>query len=257
MPTVKIAKGLNLFYRKSGTGDRILLLVHGNNATSLWWERVMGLLPEGITAYAPDLRQCGDSDHPGGEWSMADLADDIYQFTQAVGIKRATVVGHSLGGGIVQQLTVDHPELVERMVMVNSAEPAGLVTPPDRYAQLAYAITQPQILKMALGAMMPSAPKDEFYERVLEESAAKSATALIPNGHALDNMNLVKEVAGIKVPVLILYGQQDQLITMEMMQRANQQIPGSVLECWPKVGHSAIVEDPERFTKRLLAFMGL
>lgn len=257
MPTAKLAKGLNLFYRKSGSGDRTLLLIHGNNASSLWWEKVMALLPAGITAYAPDLRQCGDSDHPGGEWSMADLGDDIYQFTQAVGITKATVVGHSLGGAIAQQLTVDHPELVERVVLVNSAEPAGLVTPPDRYAQLAFAITQPQILKMALGAMMPSAPKDEFYERVLEESAAKSATALIPNGHALDKMNLVKEVAGIKVPVLILYGQKDALITPEMMERAHQQIPGSVLEMWPEVGHSAIVEDPERFTRRLLAFMGL
>lgn len=257
MPNVTIAKGLNLFYRKSGSGDRHLLLIHGNTASSLWWEKVMGLLPEGVTAWAPDLRGCGDSDKPEGGWTMADLGDDVFQFCEAVGIRRATVVGHSLGGAVAQQLTVDHPELVERLVLVNSAEPAGLVTAPERYAQLEVAIRQPELLKMALAAMMPTAPKDEFYHRLLEESVTKSAGALIPNGRALDNMNLVEQVKGIRVPVLILYGQQDALITLEMMQRANQQIPGSTLEVWPEVGHSAPVEDPERFARRLAAFMGL
>src|SRR5690606_15542651 len=122
MPNVRIAKGLNLHYRKRGSGDRHLLLVHGNTASSLWWEKVMDLLPDGVTAWAPDLRGCGDSDKPEGGWTMADLGDDVFQFCQAVGIQRATVVGHSLGGAVAQQLTVDHPEPVERLVLVNSAE---------------------------------------------------------------------------------------------------------------------------------------
>lgn len=255
MPTVQLEGGLNLFFRESGSGDRVLLLIHGNVASSLWWERVMALLPPGIKVYAPDLRGCGDSDKPAGEWSMHDLADDIYRFTRAVGVERATVVGHSLGGAVAQQLTVERPELVERLVLLNSAEPAGLQTPPDKYAQIEAIAQQPEMVKMVLGMMAPTAPKDAYYDRVMAESVAKCTGAWIRNGHALDRMNLVNEVGGIAVPVLILFGQKDILVTPEMMERAHQQIPGSVLEMWPEVGHSANLEDPERFTRRLVAFL--
>ena len=255
MPSVQIAKGLNLFYRESGSGDRVLLLIHGNLASSIWWERVMELLPAGIKAYAPDLRGYGDSDKPEAEWSMHDLADDIYRFARAVGIERATVVGHSMGGGVAQQLTVEHPELVERLVLLNSAEPAGLQTPPEKYAQIEAMARQPEMVKMVLGMMAPTAPKDEFYARVMEESVAKSTGSWVRGGYALDRMNLVEEVGAITAPVLILFGQKDILITPEMMERTHRQIPGSVLEIWPEVGHSANLEDPERLTQRLLAFM--
>ncbi|MFZ5825246.1 MAG: alpha/beta fold hydrolase [Bacillota bacterium] len=255
MPTVRLDSGLNLFYRESGSGDRVLLLIHGNLASSIWWDRVMALLPAGIKAYAPDLRGYGDSDKPEGEWSMHDLADDIYRFARAVGIERATVVGHSMGGGVAQQLTVEHPALVERLVLLNSAEPAGLQTPPEKYAQIEAMARQPETVKMVLGMMAPTAPKDEFYARVMEESVAKSAGSWIRGGYALDRMNLVEQVGSIAVPVLILFGQKDILITPEMMERTHRQIPGSVLEMWPEVGHSANLEDPERFTQRLLAFM--
>lgn len=257
MPSVQIPNGLNLFYRESGSGDRVLLLIHGNLSSSLWWERVMPLMPAGVKVYAPDLRGCGESDKPEAAWSLQELAEDIYQFTQAVGVDRATVVGHSLGGAVAQQLTVSHPELVERLLLLNSAEPAGLKTPEEKYAQLEALAGQPQILKMALAAMMPTAPKDSFYDRLLEESVARSAGAMVRNGRALDGMDLVDAVAQIRVPVLILYGKQDGLITLEMMERANQQIPGSELEIWPEVGHSANVEDPSRFVTRLKRFMGL
>ncbi|MFZ5816129.1 MAG: alpha/beta fold hydrolase [Bacillota bacterium] len=256
MPTVRIAKGLNLFYRESGSGDRVLLLIHGNVASSVWWERVMALLPAGLKAYAPDLRGCGDSEKPEGAWGMHDLADDIFQFAQAVGIGRATVVGHSLGGAIAQQLAVEHPELVERLLLLNSAEPAGLRVPEATYAQIEAIRNQPEIVKAALGAMAPTAPKDPFLARVLEESAAKSTGAWARNGQALEAMNLVDEVGRLQMPVLLLYGEKDLLVTREMQERMHRQIPTSVLECWPEVGHSANVEDPERFVRRLVAFMG-
>ncbi len=256
MPTVTLPKGLEIFYRESGSGDRTLLLIHGNVASSIWWERVIALLPAGVKVYAPDLRNCGDSGHTETNWSIHDLADDIFQFAQAVGMGRATVVGHSLGGAVAQQLTIEHPELVERLLLLNPAEPAGLQVPEATYAQIEAIKNTPAVVKMALGAMAPTAPKDDFLAKILEESAAKSTSGWAQNGRALASMDLVSEVVGIKVPVLIIRGAQDALITAEMMERAQQQIPGAVLETWAEVGHSACVEDPERFTRRLVEFMG-
>ncbi|HYF96067.1 MAG TPA: alpha/beta hydrolase [Symbiobacteriaceae bacterium] len=255
MPAIRIANGLRMFYREHGSGDRVVLLIHGNAASSLWWERAMAGLPVGVRAVAPDLRGCGDSDKPAPAWSMNDLAEDVFQLTRALGLGRFTVVGHSLGGGVAQYLTVNHPEAVEKLVLINSAPSEGLKTPPERYAQLEAAVKMPVVLKMALAAMMPTAPKDEYYDRLLEESVTKSAAALIPNGRALDDMDLTGPAALMQVPTLILYGKQDMLVTLEMMERTRQTIPGAVLEVWDEVGHSAPVEDPPRFTKRLLEFL--
>lgn len=256
MPAIKLANGLQIFYRECGSGDRVVLLIHGNTASSLWWERVMAGLPAGVRAVAPDLRGCGDSTMPAPGWSMTDLAADVYQFAQALGIKKAVVVGHSLGGGVALYLAVDHPDLVEKLFIVNSAPAEGLKTPADRYSQLEVAVKRPDILKMALASMMPTAPKDEYYHRLLEESVAKSADALIPNGRALDEMDLTEEARGIKAPTLILYGTKDGLVTREMMERTRDAIPGAVLEVWEELGHSAPVEDPVRFTQRLIEFIG-
>ncbi|HWI61078.1 MAG TPA: alpha/beta hydrolase [Symbiobacteriaceae bacterium] len=256
MPAIKIANGLQIFYRERGSGDRVVLFIHGNTASSLWWERAMENLPAGVRAVAPDLRGCGDSEKPAPTWSMNDLAEDVWQFTQALGLTRFAVVGHSLGGGVAQYLTVNHPEAVEKLVLINSAPAEGLKTPPERYAQLEVAVKMPDVLKMALAAMMPTAPKDEYYARLLEESIAKSAAALIPNGHALDDMNLTEQARGITAPTLILYGRKDMLVTLDMMERTRDTIPGALLEVWDEVGHSAPVEDPVRFSARLVSFLG-
>ena len=257
MAAVTLANGLRIFYRERGQGGQTVLLIHGNTASSLWWERVMEHLPGDVCLLAPDLRGCGDSDKPAPPWSIADLAEDVYQFTQAMGVQRCFVVGHSLGGGVAMQLAVAHPELVERLVLINSAPAEGLVTPPERYAQLEVAVKMPEVLKAALAMMMPTAPQDEFYHTVMEESVKKSAGALIPNGRALDVMNLVEQVAGLRAPTLIIYGQKDGLVTLDMMERTRDRIPGAQLELWPEVGHSAPVEAPERLAKRLAEFFGI
>lgn len=255
MPAVRIANGLKLFYREAGSGDRVVLLVHGNTASSVWYERVMERLPAGIRAIAPDLRGCGDTDHPDGEWSMAQLAEDLYQLTQTLGLTRFAVAGHSLGGSVALQLTVAHPESVSHLVLVNSAPADGLQTPPERYAQLEAMIKMPEVLKQVLTLMAPTAPQDEFLARVLEESVTKSATALVRNGRALELLDLVEQARSVTAPVLVLYGKMDGLITLEMAERLHRQIPGSVLEVWEGVGHSAIVEVPDRFAQRLAAFI--
>jgi len=255
MPAIRISNGLNIAYREAGSGDRVVLLIHGNTASSLWWERVMAALPAGTRAVAPDLRGCGDTDKPAEGWSMQDLADDVYAFTQALGLTGFAVVGHSLGGGVALHLTVAHPEAVEKLVLVNSAPAEGLKTPAERYARLEVAVSMPQVLKTVLAAMMPTAPMDEFYERLLEESFAKSAGALIRNGKALDRMDLTREAAGIRAPTLIIYGRKDMLVTLDMMERTRDTIPGAILEVWDEVGHSAPVEDPIRFSKRLVEFL--
>lgn len=253
MPSIQLKNGLNMCYRESGAGDRVWLFIHGNVASSRWWEKVMAELPAGVRAVAPDLRGCGDSDKPDGHWSMADLGDDVYQFTQALGIRRAAVIGHSLGGSVALQLAVDHPDLISHLVVINSAPADGLQLPEASYAQVEQFAKSPDITKAALGMMMPTAPKDQLYAQLLDDGV-KSAGAWLRNGYALRDMNLVAQAAALKVPALVLYGKQDALVTSEMAERTQAQIPGALLEMWPEIGHSAPVEAPQQLVQRIAAF---
>ncbi|HEY3367386.1 MAG TPA: alpha/beta hydrolase [Symbiobacteriaceae bacterium] len=257
MPTIRIANGLKIFYRECGSGNRTVVFIHGNVASSLWWEKVMQVLPPGVHGLAPDLRGCGDSDKPTPDWTLAEVAADVYQFMQALGASRATVVGHSFGGGVALQLAVAHPEAVEKLVLINSAPAEGLITSPESYAQIETLKKSPELVKMALAALMPTAPKDEFCTRLLDESVAKSTGAWVANGHALDRMNLVNEARSIKAPTLIIYGQKDPLVHLDMMERTRDTIPGAVLEVWEGVGHSAPVEAPLQFALRLVDFLAM
>jgi pimeloyl-ACP methyl ester carboxylesterase len=252
MPFVQLSNGLELFYREAGAADGpVLLLLHGNTASSLWWERVIPHLPGGWRILAPDLRGCGDSTKPAGGWSMSDLAADIALFLGALQVDRAVIVGHSLAGGIALQVAAEYPALVERLVLINSAPIDGLRLGPEAYVEVPEGV-----LRYALGLMMPTAPQDEFYERLLAESVAKSGPARIRHGRALFGMDLSSVAGSITQPTLVIWGAQDPLVKREMMERTAAALPNAVLEVWDEVGHSAPVEAPERLARRIVEFLG-
>jgi pimeloyl-ACP methyl ester carboxylesterase len=255
MPGIQLANGLHLSYRESGSGDRVILFVHGNSAFSLWWERVMGSLPAGWRAVAPDLRGSGDSEKPVQPWSWQELAGDIAEFAEVLGLKQVTLVGHSLGGTLAQQVAADHPKLVERLILVNPGPPEGLHFDEVWYQRAAMLVKMPDMMKAALATTMPTAPKDEFYQRLLDESIAKSLTAWIPNTQALENTgDLPERVKGIAAPTLIIYGKNDLITTLPMQEHLRDLIPGCCLEVWDDIGHSAPAECPERLAQRIITF---
>jgi pimeloyl-ACP methyl ester carboxylesterase len=256
MPTFQTSDGHSVFYRAQGHGDRGILFLHGNVGTSLWWERVLAHLPLEVRAVAPDNRGCGDSGKPDGAWTMETIAADAYQLMESLGITRYTVVGHSLGGAIAMQLATDHPEVVGRLLLINAAPADGLHFPEPFYAQLELLAQRPDVLTMSLAATMPTAPKDAFYTHLLAESVAKSSGAWVRNTRALDGFNVVQALSALRIPTLIIYGQEkDPVVTQAMAEQTRDQIPGALLELWPGVGHSAPVEAPERLAVRLLQFL--
>src|SRR3954452_6405855 len=106
-------------YCTAGSGP-VLVLIHGITSSSRTWERVLPALAEHHTVIAPDLLGHGESAKPRGDYSLGAYASGIRDLLVALGHPRATVVGHSLGGGIAMQLAYQFPERVERLVLVNS-----------------------------------------------------------------------------------------------------------------------------------------
>jgi pimeloyl-ACP methyl ester carboxylesterase len=115
---VKLANGLDMAYRRSGRGPVSVVLVHGYSLSSAEWVKVLPLLPEDrYTAYAVDLRGFGDSGKPEDGNEFKQLIADLAAFMDAKGLPRAVMIGHSMGGALLQDFVLAHPERVSALVL--------------------------------------------------------------------------------------------------------------------------------------------
>src|SRR6201997_2687364 len=127
--------GHRVDYRVAGDGPP-LVLIHGMVNSSRHWEQVALRLADRYTVIAPDLIGHGDSATPRGDYSLGAHAAVIRDLLAAIGVDRATVVGHSLGGGVAMQFFYQFPQRVERLVLVSSGGLGRKVSPLLRTAAL-------------------------------------------------------------------------------------------------------------------------
>ena len=111
--------GHDVGYRRAGDGEAVVL-VHGLAGSSRTWRAVMPTLAANYDVIAPDLLGHGESAKPMGDYSLGAHASGLRDLLDALGVARATIVGHSFGGGVAMQLAYQHPDRCDRLVLVAS-----------------------------------------------------------------------------------------------------------------------------------------
>jgi pimeloyl-ACP methyl ester carboxylesterase len=265
--------GRSVTYALAGSGP-VLLLIHGMAGTHESWRAVIEPLAREHTVLAPDLPGHGTSEPGGGDYSLGSLAAGARDLLIALGHDRATLVGHSLGGGIAMQFAYQFPEITERLVLVSSGGLGPEVSPVLRAAALpgadrfiAATAGPGRAAGAALGrglavlGLRPNADVAEVargYASLADphRRAAFLATlrAVVGTGgqrvHAGDRLYLT---AG--VPVLIMWGERDPMIPVRHGEDAHRAIVGSRLEIFPAVGHMPQLEAPASFVAVLERFL--
>src|SRR6059058_5754598 len=137
--------GHGVIYRTAGEGPTVLL-IHGMINSSRHWEEVALRLADSYRVVAPDLVGHGDSATPRGDYSLGAHAASIRDLLATIGVERATVVGHSLGGGVAMQFFYQFPQRTERLVLVSSGGLGHEVSPLLRTVALPGA---PALLSLA------------------------------------------------------------------------------------------------------------
>lgn len=265
--------GRSVSYLEAGEGP-VLLLVHGIAGSCENWREVIEPLARHHTVIAPDFPGHGASQPGSGDYSIGALAGGLRDLLLALGHERATVVGHSLGGGVAMQLAYQHPEMIERLVLVSSGGLGPEVSPVLRAAALPGADLFISVtagvgqgigsaLGRGLGAigLRPSADVAEIARGYasLEDPARRAAF--------LDTLRAVVGAGGQRVaagdrlylaeavPVLIVWGARDSIIPVRHGEDALRAIPGSRLEVFDDVGHLPQLEAPGRFIAVLERFL--
>jgi pimeloyl-ACP methyl ester carboxylesterase len=260
-------------YLVGGEGP-VLLLIHGMAGTCENWREVIEPLARRHTVIAPDLPGHGLSAGGSGDYSLGNLASGLRDLLLVLGHERATLVGHSLGGGVAMQFSYQFPEMVERLVLVSSGGLGLEVSPVLRAAALpgaelfiAATAGTGQKIGGAIGrglakvGVKPAADLAEVargYGSLAEPERRKAFLATLRSVvgtegqrvSAADRFYLAEEV-----PVLIVWGARDPIIPVSHGEDAHRVLPGSRLEIFDGVGHMPQIEQPSRFITVLEDFL--
>ncbi len=269
-----VLHGHRVSYRQAGRGP-VVLLLHGVAGRSASWEPVMRHLAADFTVIAPDLIGHGESAKPRGDYSLGAFASGVRDVMAALGHDRATVVGHSLGGGIAMQFAYQFPERAERLVLVSSGGLGKEVSFVLRSAALPGAEL---VLPLLFGrpVLRAGATLAGFFGRLGFEPGAdlaEMATAVASFQDAetrrafLATVRNVIDVTGqsvsatdrlylaANVPTLLAWGEDDPIIPAAHGRAAHALIPGSRLELYAGAGHFPHLDDPVRFSEDLRDFI--
>ena len=264
--------GHSITYRQKGSGP-VLLLIHGMAGDLDTWRSVIDPLARDATVLAVDLPGHGSSSPADGDYSLGSLASFLRDVLLALGHDRATLVGHSLGGGIAMQFSYQFPELTERLVLASSGGLGLEVNPVLRAAALpgaglflsATAETTRRASTLATRLLRathasPSPGLQEFARGYASLGDADRRTAFLATVRSVVGLGGQSVRAGDRfylareLPVLLIWGARDPIIPMTHARAAHELMPQSTLHIFENVGHFPHVEAPQRFVEALQGF---
>jgi pimeloyl-ACP methyl ester carboxylesterase len=244
--------GLAMRYSAVGNpGDPVILYIHGNLGSGVWYERVMDV--PGYRTIAPDMPNFGMSD-VSGDYSVAGYARAVSGFLDELGVEKCTIVGHSLGGVVAMELAATRPELIERLLLVSPGPIEGLKTPESHYPAIERYKTDRAFLKAGLQAVTPSLRDEDFLDRLTEMGSRMDPGAFIGHPEELGKADFRGRLGTLPFPTMLLRGEADIIITEDMAARTAAHL-GAEPVGMPGCGHSPMVERPAEFLGILKAFL--
>jgi len=259
MDTVVVG-GLDIAFERRGTGAPLVLL-HGFVGHSREWRRQIDDLSDEFTVVAWDAPGAGRSSDPPVSFRLADYADCLAAFIDALGLARPHVAGLSFGGALALELYRRHPTIPTSLVLASAyAGWAGSL--PDevieqRLQQTLRAADAPpdertrSMIPTMFSSSPPAGPVEAFSEIMLGIHPA----GLRAMARSLAEADLRDVLPDITVPTLLLYGDADQRSSLAVAEELHRGIPASRLVVMAGVGHMSSIEAPERFNSEVRSFL--
>lgn len=253
-----VAGSVKTSYLSAGEGPPVILL-HGAGAGAVTWYPSISAISKEFHVIAPDIVGYGESDKPSGAYDRPYFSAWLNEFLSALEIPKAHIVGLSQGGAIALQFALDYPELVDKLVLIDSgalgAKPSFLPfigmlwmnCVPSRLANRffsRYLLFNPENRDPNLG----------YYSiEILKREGGKNAFAQ-GRGSAVSAMP-EEFLRRIKNETLIIWGENDQLFSVEQGEAAARIMPNATLYRIQDAGHLPLMDQPDIFNKALLGFL--
>jgi pimeloyl-ACP methyl ester carboxylesterase len=251
-----------------------IVLVHCSTCSMYWWQRLAPLLERDHRVIRVDLLGMGGSDKPGGGYAIDDQAATVAEALAKIHVVGATVVGHSLGGSVVTALAQRSPELASRVVLIDQSAEDGFEN-----ESLGERMTRWPVIGQAMARLIQVAPKslvrDQYAqafapgfnissgfdnpEQPVDDLRAMTYTAYKDTVDAeqdfVDQEPLDQRLAGTHLPVMVIFGAEDQIYDPQAaIARYRQNVPGVQTHLIPDAGHSPNVERPNLVAPLILSW---
>lgn len=249
--------------RVDGDGDETIVLIHGFPLAHEIWDAQVAALASAFRVVRPDLRGMGGSSVPDGPYLMETLAGDIAAVLDSLGVERATLVGHSLGGYVALAFARMYLERIARLALVASRidadAPERAAWRRERADDLERTRENAGLVEEMLGASFAPGTRErapELYARTAELARRNDPRGLAAmlRGMALRDSaeDIVPDLA---LPVLILAGALDPSVPLETARASAAAFPAARLALAPQSGHLPMLEEPEVVTAELRRLM--
>ncbi|HWV39744.1 MAG TPA: alpha/beta fold hydrolase [Vulgatibacter sp.] len=261
MPEIRV-EGRRLRYEDTGGEGPAVLLLHGFPLSSAMWEPQLEALGDRFRLIAPDQPGFGGSNSPADPeaWRIGDYGDTACALLDALGIDRAVVVGHSMGGYVAFSMLRRHADRIRALVLLDTRPGAD-----SRETFAAREEQQEEVRTQGIAALKPRLLQKLLAPKTLGDTALeRSVLSLMDHpvaGYvaALEAMkrrpDSTPELSHIRVPTLVVVGAEDVLTPPSVARAMQAAIPGALLAEVPGAGHLANLEEPGGFNEALASFL--
>lgn len=252
--------GTKLYYEITGDGEQMLVLVNGSSLDLRMWDEQIEAFSARFQVVRYDLRGIGRSDAPDEEFSHS---EDLYHLLEFLGIEKAHILGLSFGGAFAIDFALEHPEMIDALVVASSA----LSSLRDEYAQglsALSAIAEEKGVSEAIGELMNNpafvAPENVAAQR-------KTREILFDNRRVFETdfplirfwqppqIDIEENLSKITPPTLIIVGKKDAPVIHEIANDLEQNIKNSKKVVIENTGHMVNLEKPAEFNRAVIDFL--
>jgi pimeloyl-ACP methyl ester carboxylesterase len=277
MPFIQ-AGNIKLNYVEHGTGNNIVVFIHGYLGCVQWMDLIWPRLPKDIHVFAIDWRGCGESEKPiptkdFENYSLKQHAKDMIAAIKAMDIKKCSLATHSTGGIISIYMLLDEPDMFDKVLALDPVSPTGLLVPENNrltfqaikenrnYAFKFLAFAAPTLFakeSLRPGAKPQFKPKTsaeqkDLFNLIVDRARFLSDGAGVGTLYHLGNERaagtLAKETHRIKQPILVLWGEEDMVIPRQDTDETVKLLPNCKLKTIKDVGHSLTLENPDLYAQ--------
>jgi non-heme chloroperoxidase len=256
---IKLSTGVRLHYAEEGpaSGSPVIML-HGLSDSWFSFSKVMPLLGKRHRVYALDLRGHGNSDKPATGYLMRDLAEDVVAFMDAQKIARATIVGHSMGSFVAQQVALAAPQRVSRLVLIGSATTPNEFGGMQEFYDAAAALPEPVPEAFARDFQVSTIYRpvgDAFLERAIDESLKLPSRVWRELVKGMSATEAAVALGRLRIPTLVLAGEKDTFAVPALQPPLVAMLKSAKLKIYQETGHAVHWERPAEFARDVDLFM--
>lgn len=262
------ANGIEIAYQTQGNG-KPLVLISGVGYGSWFWSKLAPVLTDDFLVITFDNRGAGSSEKAPGPYSVSQMADDTAELLKVIGIQKAHILGHSLGGFIAQDFAVRYPEMVDKLILASTNYGGTNVIPitPEAIEVMTNREGDPVEL-VKRGIAIAAAPGfSEEQPEVAQELVEYRFTNPVPPpqyqaqvmaGAGMANLTeeqVDERMQAIDMPTLILFGEHDKVVPPGNAELMHEKLSSSEVAIVPGTGHIFAIEDPVTTAEIIRAFL--